>query len=82
MCEPARQTSRWRVVKASGMTMDKQHTNELGCPLRDQSGALAVKDFARVLGSLSADLRAAFEKERALMQRELDTFVAANGYRT
>ena len=56
--------------------------NQYGCPLRTQTGASAVLDFEAVLASLSPELRAAFEQERAAQQAEIERTIAANGYHT
>ena len=53
-------------------------TNEFGCPLRHQSGAIGVQNFDDILASLTPELRTAFEQERAERQRELDTYVKQN----
>jgi hypothetical protein len=49
--------------------------NEYGCPLRDQSGADAVRNFADIIDSWSAELRAAFEEARAAHRQELEALV-------
>ena len=56
--------------------------NEYGCPLRDQTGTVAVQDFESVLASLPPELRAAFEQERAAREAELERTIALNGYHT
>ena len=53
--------------------------NEYGCPLRDQSGSVAVLQFDAILARLAPELRAAFEDERALRQAELDRYFGAEG---
>lgn len=62
--------------------MYQNEQNEFGCPLRNQSGPAAIKDFSAVLAQLSPDLRAAFEVERATRKAEIDQFVERQGYRT
>jgi hypothetical protein len=62
--------------------MYKNEQNEFGCPLRNQNGATAVKDFATLLAQLSPDLRADFERERAARKAEIEQFVEMQGYRT
>jgi hypothetical protein len=52
-------------------------TNEYGCPLRDQTGSVAVQNFDAILAVLTPELRAAFEAERAALQAELDRYLAA-----
>jgi hypothetical protein len=46
--------------------------NEYGCPLREQSGTDAVRNFAEIIDGWSAELRAAFEEARAAHRRELE----------
>src|SRR5689334_6523594 len=58
--------------------MYENETNEYGCPLCDQTGAMGVKNFDAIVGRLAPDLRAAFEAERAACQAELDNYLAAN----
>ena len=55
-------------------------TNEFGCPLHNQSGARAVQNFDNILASLTPELRAAFEQERAERQAELDKYVTHHSY--
>ena len=62
--------------------MYEDDKNEYNCPLRFQSGANSVKDFAALLERLTPDLRDAFEAERDERQAELDGYVAAFGYKT
>lgn len=68
--------------RSAGRAGRDDEQNEFGCPLRYQSGAAAVKDFAGVLARLSPELRAAFEAERAARQAELDQYVRTCGYHT
>ena len=56
--------------------MDRVTLNERGCPLHNQSGASAVLDFFTIISRLTAEERAAFERERAARQAELDECVA------
>ena len=62
--------------------MEREEREERGCPLRNQTGAAAVKHFAALLERLSPELRSAFEAERAARQAELETYVAQYGYAT
>ena len=57
--------------------MYQNETNEYGCPLYDQTGAVAVQNFDAIIAQLAPDLRAAFEAERAACQAELDSYLAA-----
>lgn len=57
--------------------MDTNEKNEFGCPLRNQTGANAIKDFAAIIAGLSPELRAAFEVERAARQAEYDILCGA-----
>jgi len=45
--------------------MKAYDTNEQGCPLNNQTGRDAIKDFDAILARLSPDQRRAFERERA-----------------
>jgi len=56
--------------------------NASGCPLRNQTGIVAIHDFDAIVAGLSPELRAAFEQERATRQVEIDGIVATNGYQT
>jgi hypothetical protein len=58
--------------------MYQNETNEYGCPLCDQTGALGVQNFDAIIARLAPDLRAAFEAERAACQAELDSYLAAS----
>jgi hypothetical protein len=58
--------------------MYENETNEYGCPLCDQTGALGVKNFDAIVARLAPDLRAAFDAERAACQAELDSYLVAN----
>lgn len=62
------------------MHPDEQHA--YGCPLRNQTGMIAIHDFDAILAGLSPELRAAFEQERAARQAEIDGIIATNGYHT
>ena len=63
-------------------TIDTSERNAHGCPIRGQSGDDGVLDFQAILDNLPADLRAAFEAERAERALEISGFVTANGYHT
>ena len=56
--------------------MYQNDTNEYGCPLRDQTGSVAVQNFDAIIALLAPELRAAFEAERAALQDELDRYLA------
>jgi hypothetical protein len=58
--------------------MYQNETNEYGCPLCEQTGAVGVQDFDAIIARLAPDLRAAFEAERAACQAELDSYLAAS----
>ena len=62
------------------MHPDEQHA--YGCPLRNQTGMIAIHDFDLILAGLSPELRAAFEQESAARQAEIDGIIATNGYHT
>jgi len=62
--------------------MHPDEQNACGCPLRNQTGIVAICAFDAILTSLSPELRAAFEKERAARQAEIDGIIATNGYHT
>jgi hypothetical protein len=53
-------------------------TNEYGCPLRDQTGSVAVQNFDAIVALLAPELRAAFEAEREALQAELDRYLSAS----
>ncbi len=57
--------------------MYQNETNEYGCPLCEQTGAVGVQNFDAIIAWLGPDLRAAFEAERATCQAELDSYLAA-----
>jgi len=57
--------------------MYQNETNEYGCPLSDQTGAVGVQNFDAIIAGLAPDLRAAFEAERAACQAELESYLAA-----
>jgi hypothetical protein len=50
--------------------------NDYGCPLYDQSGSMAVRDFDAIVAQLSPELRATFEAERVARQVEIAWFRA------
>jgi len=62
--------------------MHPDEQNACGCPLRNQTGIVAIRDFDAILASLSPELRAAFAQERAARQAESDGIIAINGYHT
>lgn len=62
--------------------MYRDEQNQPGCPLRNQTGAAGVQNFAFILQQLTPELRAAFEAERTARQAELDAYVAQYGYRS
>lgn len=45
--------------------MNTKHHNQYGCPLQEQTGRDAIKDFDAIIARLSPDQRQAFERERA-----------------
>jgi hypothetical protein len=57
--------------------MYQNETNEYGCPLCDQTGAVGVQNFEAIISRLSPELRAAFDAERAACQAELEAYLAA-----
>ena len=59
------------------LMMYQNETNEYGCPLSDQTGAVGVQNFDAIIAQLAPNLRAAFEAERAACQAELDRYLAA-----
>src|SRR4051794_7604065 len=58
--------------------MYQNETNEYGCPLCAQTGAVGVQNFDAIIARLAPDLRAAFEAERAACQAELEGYLAAS----
>jgi hypothetical protein len=54
--------------------MDTNERNEYGCPLLNQTGATAIRNFGSVIASLSPELRAAFERERAARVAEAESW--------
>ena len=58
--------------------MYQNETNEYGCPLCAQTGAVGVQNFDAIIARLTPDLRAAFEIERAACQAELDSYLLAS----
>ncbi|HEU5103575.1 MAG TPA: hypothetical protein VFU22_31380 [Roseiflexaceae bacterium] len=58
--------------------MYRDDINEYGCPLRDQTGSVAVQNFDLIIGLLAPELRAAFEAERADRQAELELYCASS----
>jgi hypothetical protein len=57
--------------------MYQNDLNEYDCPLRDQTGAVGVRNFDMIIAGLAPDLRAAFEAERAACEAELARYLAA-----
>jgi hypothetical protein len=62
--------------------MHPDEQNACGCPLRNQTGIVAIHDFDAILAALPPELRAAFTQERAARQAEIDSIIATNGYHT
>jgi hypothetical protein len=62
------------------MHPDQQHAHY--CPLRNQTGIIAIHDFDAILAGLPPELRAAFEQERAARQAEIEAIIATDGYHT
>ena len=46
------------------------------CPLRNQTGAVAVLDFTHIIDQLPSELRAAFEVEQAARRAEIELYLA------
>ena len=59
-----------------------EETNASGVRLRGQSLSDGVSQAEAVLESFSPSQRAAYEAERARLQRDLLAYVAEHGYRT
>jgi len=59
-----------------------QQQDQQTCPLRFQTGAMAIKNFDALIERLSPDQRDAFEAERTEREDELDRYVAQFGYQT
>lgn len=60
--------------------MDGNDTNEYGCPLRNQVGRDAIKDFDAILACLSPEQRRDFERERAAGLADLWSFLTLYPY--
>lgn len=56
--------------------MVSEETNEYGCPLRNQTGRHAVRNFVEVIAALTPEQRAAFEIERRERHEELAAHAA------
>jgi hypothetical protein len=57
-----------------------EHDRRLSkCPLWNQTGEMAIRNFAALIESLPPELRAAFERERRELQAELDTMTSSLG---
>jgi hypothetical protein len=69
-------------MQTASFTIDTSERNAQGCPIRGQTGDDAVISFQAILASLPAELRAAFEAERAERALEVSGVVAVHGYRT
>lgn len=52
------------------------------CPLRYQTGDVAIQNFNRLIEQLPVDLRTAFENEREERRCELENYMADNEYLT
>jgi hypothetical protein len=48
--------------------MNTKRLNQFGCPLQEQTGRDAIKDFDAIIARLSPDQRQAFERERAALR--------------
>jgi len=62
--------------------MHPDEQNAYGCPLRNQTGIVAIHNFDAIVAGLPPELRAAFEQERAARQAEIDGIIVANGCQT
>ena len=51
-------------------------TNATDCPLCNQTGDEAIRDFTRIIDQLPSDLRAAFEAEQAARRAEIELYLA------
>jgi hypothetical protein len=57
-----------------------EHDRRLSkCPLWNQTGEMAIRNFVALIESLPPELRAAFERERCELQAELDGMTAPIG---
>ena len=63
------------------MQLDRDVTqNQYGCPFTFQSGHVAIQEFEHMLEHLSPEWRAAFERERAERERELNSILATSAH--
>lgn len=62
--------------------MERHETNSAGVHLRDQTGQETIIGFDNLLAALPANLRAAFERERADRREEIVAIIAQQGYHT
>ena len=57
--------------------MGEQDRRLSKCPLWNQTGEMAIRNFAALIESLPPELRAAFERERRELQAELDAMTSS-----
>jgi hypothetical protein len=56
--------------------MYQEDKNEYGCPLYNQTGADAIRNWDMIVARLTPALRAAFEAERAARRDDQERFAA------
>ena len=64
--------------QTKGEEMDRNQANNqpMDCPLRNQTGDEAIRDFTRIIDELSSELRAAFEAEQAARRAEIELYLS------
>jgi hypothetical protein len=59
--------------------MRAEELNRYGCPFYNQTGTVAVQNFAAVIADFPPELREAFERERAARYEEVENFRRSTG---
>ena len=61
------------------MMLSKDEVIVASCPLHNQTGSDAIKNFDRIIAQLSPEQRAIFESERANQEADYRSYVLLHG---
>ena len=64
------------------MMPNKDDINVYSCPLHNQTGSDAIKNFDKIIAQLSPEQRAIFEAERANQEANYRSYLLLHGHQT
>lgn len=62
--------------------LSKDEITVSSCPLHNQTGSDAIKNFDKIIAQLSPEQRAVFENERANQEADYRSYLLLHGYQT